>query len=83
MKTVWKIQDAERQFAKLINKAMIQGPQYIIRQGVETVVIISVREYENLISDKTDFTEFLLSCPKLDENFEPERQKDFSRNMDL
>jgi len=83
MKTVWKIQDAARQLPKLIEKALIKEPQYIIRQGVETVVIISVKEYEYLISGKTDFKDFLLSCPKSDEEFEPERQKDFSRDIEL
>ncbi|NJL59018.1 MAG: type II toxin-antitoxin system prevent-host-death family antitoxin [Desulfobacteraceae bacterium] len=63
--------------------ALAEGPQYITQKEIGTVVIISVREYEHLVSDKPDFAEFLLSCPKADIDFETERQKDFSRNIEL
>ncbi|MBF0100075.1 MAG: type II toxin-antitoxin system Phd/YefM family antitoxin [Desulfobacterales bacterium] len=83
MKTIWKYQEAERQLGKIIKNALSEGPQYVIQQEIGTVVIISVREYEHLVADKPDFVEFLLSCPKTDITFEIERQKDFSRNIEL
>lgn len=83
MKTAWKFQDAEKKFGLLIKNALTQGPQYVNRDGVDSVVVISVREYLHLISGKPDFSEFLLSCPKTDMNFDTERQKDFSRSVEL
>ena len=83
MKTVWKLQDAKSQFSKVVEDALKKGPQYITRRGTKTVVVLSVREYEELISNKLDFKEFLLSCPKMDEDFEIERQKDYPRDIDL
>jgi len=83
MKTIWKYQEAERQLGKLIKSALSEGPQYVTQQDMGTVVIISVREYEHLVSDKPDFVEYLLSCPKTDINFEIERQKDFLRDIEL
>jgi len=83
LKTIWKYQEAERHLGKIIKSALSEGPQYVTQQEIGTVVIISAREYEHLVSDKLDFVDFLLSCPKTDINFETERQRDFSRNIEL
>jgi len=83
MKTIWKLQDAKSQFSKVIEDALENGPQYVTRRGVETVVVVSVKEYEKLISNKPGFKDFLLNCPKMDENFEIERQKDYPRSIQL
>jgi antitoxin Phd len=83
MKTVWKLQDAKSQFSKVVEDALKSGPQYITRRGTKTVVVLSVREYEELISNKLSFKEFLLNCPKIDEDFEIERQRDYPRDIEL
>lgn len=83
MKTAWKLQDAKSQFSKVVEDALKSGPQYITRRGTKAVVVMSVREYEELISNKLSFKEFLLSCPKMDEDFEIERQKDYPRSLEL
>ena len=83
MKTAWKLQDAKSQFSKVVEDALKSGPQYITRRGTKAVVVVSVREYEELISNKLSFKEFLLSCPKIDEDFKIERQKDYPRNIEL
>jgi prevent-host-death family protein len=83
METVWKLQDAKSQFSKVVEDALKSGPQYITRRGTKTVVVLSVREYEELISNKLSFKEFLLGCPKMDEDFKIERQKDYPRNIEL
>ncbi|MCP4130748.1 MAG: type II toxin-antitoxin system prevent-host-death family antitoxin [bacterium] len=83
MKKIWKLQDAKMQFSKLVEDAMKKGPQFVTRRGMQAVVIISVKEYENLVSDQPEFKDFLLSCPKMDEDFEIERQKDLPRSIDL
>ena len=83
MKTVWKLQDAKSRFSKVVQDALTIGPQHITRRGVEAVVVVSHREYEELISNKPDFKDFLLSYPKMDLNFEIQRQKDYPRDMEL
>ncbi|MDI6794039.1 MAG: type II toxin-antitoxin system Phd/YefM family antitoxin [bacterium] len=74
---VWKLQDDKSQFSKVVEDALKKGPQYVARRGIETVVVISIKGYEELLSNKPDFKEFLLSCPKMDEGVEFERQKDY------
>jgi antitoxin Phd len=83
MKTTWKLQEARSQFSKLVEEALTHGPQYVTRRGVDTVVIVSVKEYESLTSKKPDFTDFLLSCPTLDAPLDLERQRDYPRNLSL
>ncbi|RLB78027.1 MAG: type II toxin-antitoxin system prevent-host-death family antitoxin [Deltaproteobacteria bacterium] len=83
MKTVWKLQDAKSRFSRVVKDALTIGPQYITRRGVEAVVVVSQREYEELISNKLDFKEFLLNCPKMDQDFEIERNKDYPRSIEL
>jgi len=83
METVWKLQDAKSQFSKVVQNALKSGPQYVTRRGTKAVVVLSVRDYEKLISNKLSFTHFLLGCPKMDEDFQIERQKDYPRNIEL
>ena len=82
METVWKLQDAKSQFSKVVENALKSGPQYVTRRGTKTVVVLSVGDYEQLISNKLSFKEFLLSCPKIDEDFPIERQKDYPRSIE-
>lgn len=83
MKTVWKLQDAKSRFSKVVQDALTIGPQYITRRGLEAVVVVSHREYEKLISKELGFRDFLLSCPKMDQDFKIERQKDYPRSIEL
>ena len=83
MKDIWKLQDAKSKFSKVVEDALQKGPQFVSRRGIEAVVVLSVKEYEELTSHKPSFKEFLLNCPKMEEGFEFERQKDYPRNIEL
>jgi prevent-host-death family protein len=83
METVWKLQDAKSQFSRVVENALKSGPQYVTRRGAKAVVVLSVKDYEKLISNKPSFKEFLLSCPTMDEDFQVERQKDYPRDIEL
>jgi antitoxin Phd len=83
MKTSWKLQDAKAKLSQLVEDALKIGPQIVTRRGKKTVVILSVEEYEKLTSKKPTLKAFLLNCPKMDDDFEFQRQKDYSRNIDF
>ncbi len=83
MKKIWKLQDAKNKSSKVVRDALSSGPQYVTRRGLETVVVLSVKDYESLISGKKPFNKFLLSCPEMDDDFEVRRQKDYPRSIDL
>lgn len=76
MKTSWKFQDAKARFNQVVDDAINLGPQYVTRRGEEVVVILSAQEYQRITSARPTFKEFLLKCPKIDDDFEFERQKD-------
>ncbi len=83
MRTTWKLQDAKAKFSKIVEDALKIGPQFVTRRGQKAVVIVSVEDYEELISNKPSFKEFLLNCPKMGNDFELERQKDFPRSIEF
>ncbi len=87
MKTTWKLQDAKSHFSQVVEDAIRNGPQYVSRRGLDAVVVLAVSEYEALTSNKPGLTEFLLNCPKLDDESASEtvfeRQKDYPRNIAL
>ncbi|OGL47295.1 MAG: prevent-host-death protein [Candidatus Schekmanbacteria bacterium RBG_13_48_7] len=83
MKTTWKLQDAKSQFSKVVNDALTTGPQFVTRRGMEAVVVLSVKEYETLLSNSMSFKEFLLCIPKIDDSFIIERHKDYPRSIEL
>ena len=83
MRTTWKLQDAKAKFSKIVEDALKIGPQFVTRRGQNAVVVVSVEEYEKLISNKPSFKEFLLNCPKVGNDFELERQKDFPRSIEF
>lgn len=83
MKETWKLQDAKAQFSKVVENALKSGPQYVTRRDAKAVVILSAKDYEDLISNKPSFKEFLLNCPKMDENFEIKRRQDYPRSIEM
>lgn len=83
MKAIWKLQDAKAQFSQVVKDALEMGPQYVTRRGAKAVVVLSVKNYEELVSNKPSFKEFLLSCPKMDEDFGIKRRQDYPRSIDL
>ena len=83
MKSVWKLQDAKSQFSRVVEDAIKDGPQYVTRRGMEAVVVVSTKDYEKLLSHRPSFKDFLLSCPKMEDDFEFERQKDFPGSLRL
>jgi prevent-host-death family protein len=83
MNTPWKLQDAKAKFSQVVENALKIGPQYVTRRGQEAVVVLSVKEYKKITTKKTTLKEFLLNCPKMGDDFEFERQKDYPRDIEF
>lgn len=83
MEIIWNLQHAKAQFSKVVNDALEKGPQFVTRRGVKTVVVLSVAEYEKLVSEKPGFKDYLLNCPKIDGEIDIERRRDHPGNIDL
>jgi prevent-host-death family protein len=61
----WKVADAKNRFSELINRALEEGPQRVVRRD-RAVVVVSQREYDRLRGKGRDFKKFLLNGPRLD-----------------
>jgi prevent-host-death family protein len=83
MNTSWKLQDAKAKFSQVVDYALKVGPQYVTRRGQEAVVVLSVKEYKKITCKKPSLKKFLLNCPKMDDAFEFERQKDYSKGVEF
>ena len=61
----WKLADAKNKFSEVVNRALHEGPQRVLRRG-DAVVILSEEEYERLAGSRRGFKELLLDGPGLD-----------------
>lgn len=82
----WQMQDAKAKFAEVVKRAASEGPQLVTYRGADTAVVLSIREYLRLNSNRPDFSEFLINGPKWDDRTIArinDRAKDVGRDIDL
>ncbi|MCB1032907.1 MAG: type II toxin-antitoxin system Phd/YefM family antitoxin, partial [Acidobacteria bacterium] len=48
----WQLQHAKNKLSEVVDRAVQEGPQVISRRGVETAVVVSVRDYRKLVAPK-------------------------------
>jgi len=44
----WQVQDAKARFSELLNATLKNGPQVVTRRGVETAVLVPIKEWQSL-----------------------------------
>ena len=64
--TTWKLAEAKNRFSELVTRALTEGPQRVRRRHDE-VVVISAKEYEELVGKRLSFKAFLMQPVGLDE----------------
>jgi prevent-host-death family protein len=55
----WRFADAKNRLSELVNRALTEGPQRVLRRE-DAVVVVAERDYEKLTGARPDFKEFLL-----------------------
>ena len=73
----WQIQEAKNKLSEVIEKTLHDGPQVITRRGKKVVIMISVAEYENSISQNTKLGDFFRDSP-LCQELKIERDKEIT-----
>jgi hypothetical protein len=58
----WKLNEAQESLGKVMNKALLEGPQKIIWQG-DSVIVLSEQDYQKLIGEKKTLKEHLMQGP--------------------
>ncbi len=73
----WALQDAKNRFSAVVDAALAGEPQQVTRRGKPAVVVLSVKEYEQLRKHPPEnamsFVEHLLAIPNGGDEFEFER----------
>jgi antitoxin Phd len=55
----WRLADAKNRFSEVVNRALVEGPQRILRRN-DAVVVVAERDYERLTGARPSFKDFLL-----------------------
>lgn len=57
-KNTWQLQDAKSKFSQLVEKAMLNEPQFVTRHGDNAVVILSFEDYKKITKPQTEWLHF-------------------------
>jgi prevent-host-death family protein len=78
----WGLAEAKNNFSELVNRALAEGPQRVVRRN-DTVIVMALRDYEKLIGKKPGFKDFLMGeGPDLD-GVDPSRDRSSMRDVSL
>jgi hypothetical protein len=77
----WKLAEAKNKFSEVINKALLEGPQKVVRRD-QSFIIIEEKQYEKLTGKKSSFKDYILNSPSLD-GLDLSRDRTPMRDADL
>jgi prevent-host-death family protein len=55
----WRLAEAKNKFSELVNRALAEGPQRVLRRD-DAVIVMALRDYERLVGKKPGFKDFLM-----------------------
>jgi prevent-host-death family protein len=81
---VWQLQSAKARFSELFRLVHDKGPQFITRQGRDTVVVMKLEEYEKLLSRANKpLIDFFRQSPLVGVELDLTRSKDSGRDIEI
>lgn len=66
MSRVWQLQEAKSKFSEVVAEALTDGPQLITRRGVETAVLLSYADYQQMLLGQQKLSDFFRQSPLVD-----------------
>lgn len=78
---VWKLADAKNKFSKVVDMALEEGPQKVVRRN-NAVMVVALKDFERLSGKKPSFKEFLMNAPSM-EGLDLERDRSLPRDIEL
>ncbi len=82
-KKIWQLHNAKSRFSEVVRKATDEGPQIITKYDKECVVVLSVKDFNRLISSKDSLINYFQSSPLKGLELDISRDMTVSRNIDL
>ena len=83
MGIVWPLQEAKNKLSEVVEEAIHHGPQTVTRHGEETVIVLSIKDYQKLSKPKTSLYEFLRNSPLRGVELDLTRDKSPMRDVHL
>ena len=78
----WRLAEAKNKFSELVNRALAEGPQRVLRRN-DTVIVLALRDYKRLVGKEPGFKEFLMKEGPDLEGLELSRDRSVMRDPDL
>ena len=81
---VWQLHDAKARFSELFRRARADGPQRVVKQGGEAVVIVPAEEFDRMSErsgQPASLAEFFRSAPTGGDSLDLSRKRDVTRTI--
>ena len=81
---VWQLHDAKARFSELFRRTLADGPQRVVKQGGEAVVIVPAVEFDRIserAGQPASLVEFFQSAPTGGEPLDLSRKRDATRTI--
>jgi len=79
----WQLQEAKNKFSEVVRKAIEEGPQTVTKHGKDSVVVLSVEDYQKIEQHKTSLVEFFQCSPLASVELDLDRDKSPVRDIAL
>ena len=79
----WQLQTAKAQFSKVVQEAIIHGPQEILLRGKPAVIVISKKYLDKLVKKKLPFVDFMRRSPLISAKIHLSRDPSLARQVKL
>jgi prevent-host-death family protein len=81
---VWQLHEAKARFSELFRRVRAEGPQRVIKQGGEAVVVVPAEEFDRIVQRLTQpesLVEFFHSAPTGGHRLDLKRKRDTTRTI--
>lgn len=81
----WKLHQAKARFSELFRLARTQGPQRVVKQGGEAVVVVPAEEFDRLqrrAEQPESLVEFFRRAPTGGQALDVRRKRDVTRDIE-
>jgi prevent-host-death family protein len=73
MSRTWQLQEAKSKLSEVVDEALSDGPQLITRRGVETAVLLSYADYQQMLLNRQKLSDFFRQSPLVDADLDLSR----------
>jgi prevent-host-death family protein len=79
----WTVAEAKAKFSEIIERAMVDGPQTITRNGRTAAIVVGADEWQRKTKRVGNLAEFFAESPLRDSGLKIRRSKDRPRKISL